>query len=78
MKKGTGQPQLWQMFQFPSSQIHHLEDRNVFIDSKNTVFIVCRNEGNHKEPDDGQFVTINVVFIWEVNSGKYTVVNLLL
>ena len=55
--------------------IHHIADKNGFIDSKNPVFILSWNQGNHnmghlwiqadhnldhKCPDYGQLETINM------------------
>ena len=72
---GTCCFQFWEAFQVANPQIHQFEEKNGFIDSKNPIYILSWNQGNHivghlwiqtghnldyKCPDYSQSVTVNM------------------
>ena len=46
-KEGTCQFQFGELFQFANTLIHQFQDINGLIDSKNLVYILSWNQGNH-------------------------------
>ena len=39
--------QFWEVFQVAGPQVHHIADKDGFTNSKNSVFTISWNQGNH-------------------------------